>query len=149
MKSVNVAATILASATISVGCAVTPPEENLAALAEQSRASIEETREFIARLNPPTVRYVVYTPPLRYEYLNHRFVTLDAKEGLHLIEVDRDCPALASDTAWADMSDNERIRGRLRVRVDRLRGCRIDSIYKIPGDWNEPVPGKSVKPKNA
>lgn len=109
------------------GCATAPGTDE----AEPDPA-VEETYVYLQTVRPDTVMSVRFTEPLRYEVLNVRFVYLDLKSGRYLVEMERECKYLKSNQIFTDMADRRSMRGRLRARIDTIRGCRIDKIYELP-----------------
>jgi len=107
------------------GCAAAPEDA-------EPDPSVEETYVYLQTVQPETVLSVRFQEPLRYEVVNIRFVYLDVKSGRYLVEMERDCEYLRSGQLFTDMADRRSMRGRLRARIDTIRGCRIDQIYELP-----------------
>ena len=96
------------------------------------RASAEELREYIDKVQPEAVHVVRYKEPLRWKAINDYFATMETRDGPHLIELSWKCRDLGSNEIYVDMADRRYMRGILRARVDTLRGCRIENFYKLP-----------------
>ena len=105
---------------------------------DRTAASIEETQAWLQAVQPQTVSSVTFRIPLRYDYLNNQYVTLDVRNSLYLIEFQRPCPALRYD-ASGDTVDGRATQGVLR-RNDTIRGCRIGTIYRVPNVEREQTP---------
>jgi hypothetical protein len=57
---------------------------------------------------------------------------VETRDGPHLVELSWECKDLTSNQIYGDMADRRNTRGILRARADTLRGCRIESFYKLP-----------------
>lgn len=93
---------------------------------------IGETRAYIDALELETLSYIRYPEPLRYTPINMRYAILETNAGRFLLETERLCRPLMETTAHSDMIDVRRMRGRLRVSADTIRGCRLSAIYVLP-----------------
>ncbi len=98
----------------------------------KGRASAEELREYLDRVQPEPVYSIRYREPLRWRALNNSFAMVETLDGPHLVELSWECKDLTSNQIYADTADRRRTRGLLRARADTLRGCRIESFYKLP-----------------
>ncbi len=96
------------------------------------RASAENLREYLDKVQPEPAYSIRYREPLRWKALNNYFATVETLDGPHLVELSWECKDLTSNQIYGDMADRRRTRGLLRARVDTLRGCRIESFYKLP-----------------
>ena len=92
---------------------------------------IQETRVYLQTTQPETVSSVRYEEPLRYRAINQMFAILTTDTGVYLLETRRVCPSLFQDF-HDDMRDTRSMRGRLRPRIDTIRGCTIQAIYRLP-----------------
>ena len=92
---------------------------------------IQETRVYLQTVKPETVSWVRYEEPLRYQAINNMFAILETDSGTYLLETRRYCPSLFQDL-HDDMRDTRTMRRRLRARIDTIRGCTIETIYKLP-----------------
>ncbi|MCZ6770708.1 MAG: DUF6491 family protein [Proteobacteria bacterium] len=115
-----------------MGCASGKPEEDRRPPGGPGRASAEELREYIDKVQPDAVFVVYYKEPLRWKAINNYFAILDTRDGPHLIELSWECEDLFNQTVYVDMADRREKRGILRAKVDTLRGCRIENFYKLP-----------------
>ena len=117
------ASLVLIATILLVACRTLPapsePDSNVAA----TLAWIEETK-------PPTVGYVRYTPPLRYEIHNVRFVTMQDGGDYYLLEFDRDCSSLERGEIVSDAVKDAGF-GNLRAGVTRISNCLVTTIYRI------------------
>lgn len=95
---------------------------------------IEETRVYIQTVNPEIVSWVRYEEPLRFDPISNMHAILRTEAGVYLLETERLCRALTSADIYSDMADRRRMRGRLRSGIDTLRGCTIETIYRLPDD---------------
>jgi len=95
-------------------------------------ASAEDLREYLDKVKPEPVYSIRYREPLRWRVLNNYFATVETLDGPHLVELSWECKDLTSNQIYGDMADRRRTRGLLRARADTLRGCRIESFYKLP-----------------
>jgi hypothetical protein len=57
---------------------------------------------------------------------------VETLDGPHLVELSWECKDLTRNQIYGDMADRRNTRGLLRARADTLRGCRIESFYKLP-----------------
>jgi hypothetical protein len=110
---------------------------------EDRMAAIAETRAYVDAANLETVNSVRYRQPLKWDYLNNQYVTLDTTTGKHLIEVRRYCPDLSNNDRNAVYADSRsgivsNQAGELKVLRDTIRGCQISAIYKLPDVPPEP-----------
>ncbi len=96
------------------------------------RASAEDLREYLDKVKPEPVYSIRYREPLRWRALNNYFATVETLDGPHLVELSWECKDLTNNQIYGDMADRRRTRGLLRARADTLRGCRIESFYKLP-----------------
>ena len=96
------------------------------------RASAEELREYIDKVQPEAVYLVRFKGQLRWTAINDYFAIMDTRDGPHLIELSWQCRDLGSNEIYVDMADRREKIGILRARVDTLRGCRIENFYKLP-----------------
>lgn len=97
---------------------------------------VQETRVYLQTVKPETVNWVRYQDPLRYEVLNDLFVILRNGTGAFLLETKRTCTSLSQDL-HDDMRDSRLSRGRLRAGIDTIRGCTIETIYRLPDEEPE------------
>ena len=93
---------------------------------------IAETQAYIQAMQLETLNYVRYPEPLRYTPINMRYAILETNAGRFLLETRDLCRPLMAGSPHSDMTDERRMRGRLRTRADTLRGCRISAIYVLP-----------------
>jgi hypothetical protein len=108
-------------------------EDNDRPPGSRGRAPAEEIRAYIAAAKPEEVHAVRFKEPLRWTYLNNYFVLMEARKGPHLVELAWECKDLrASAGIYSDMADRREKRGVLRANIDTLRGCRIETFYKLP-----------------
>lgn len=106
---------------------------------DRTAASIEETQAWLRAVQPETVKNINFREPLRYEYLNNKFVTMDVRGSLYLLELERTCPALTYEPG-IHTQDNRVVRGVVRAGADTIRGCRIAHIYRVPDVEREAAP---------
>jgi hypothetical protein len=97
----------------------------------KGRASVEELRVYVDEVKPERVYTVRFKEPLRWKYLNDYFVIMESRSGPHLVELAWECKDLQGGI-YADMADRREKRGILRANIDTIRGCRIESFYKLP-----------------
>ena len=109
---------------------------------------VQETKVYLDTIQPETVLSVSFVEPLRYEVINVMFVYMEGHGGRYLLETERICRPLKSQDIFVDMADRRSIRGRLRAGIDTIRGCRIETIYKLPpvDETTGPYPGQSYTP---
>ncbi len=115
-----------------MGCASDKPEEDRRPPGGPGRASAEELREYIDKVQPEPVFVVYYKEPLRWKAINDYFAIMDTRDGPHLIEMSWECKDLRNQSVYVDMADRRAKRSILRAKVDTLRGCRIENFYKLP-----------------
>ena len=122
----------------------------LVACASGSREEIErtdprivETRVFIETVKPEIVTWVRYEDPLRYEVISNMHVILRTETGVYLLETEQLCRALTQIDIAEDMRDRRNMRRRLRADIDTLRGCKIETIYRLP---DEPAEAAEEEP---
>lgn len=110
---------------------------------------VEETMVYIQTVDPEVVNWVSYVGPLRTETISNMHALLRTNSGVYLLETERMCPSLTSEDIYADMADrrstlgmaDRRSRlGRLRAGIDTLRGCTIETIYRLPDELTETTP---------
>lgn len=97
-------------------------------------ASIEEVQVYIDSVKPEIVAVAGYKDPFGYTYINDKFVLLNGRGGAYLIKFRRLCNDLLSGGMHLDMVDYRERRGQLRAKIDTVRGCLIEEIYKLPDD---------------
>ncbi|MDJ0910778.1 MAG: DUF6491 family protein [Woeseiaceae bacterium] len=104
---------------------------------------IEETRVYIQTVNPEVVSWVRYEEPLRFDPISNMHALLETEAGVYLLETERLCRALTSVDIYSDMADRRSMRGRLRAGIDTLRGCTIETIYRLPDEPAETSDGET------
>ncbi len=119
---------IVASLMLSA-CATDAREE-----IERTDPRIVETRVFIETVKPEVVNWVRYEDPLRYDVISNMHVILRTETGVYLMETEQLCRPLTQIDIAEDMRDRRNMRRRLRAGIDTLRGCTIETIYRLPGD---------------
>ncbi len=121
-------------AVLLTGCAgwQDKPEEDRRPPGGPGRASAEELREYIDKVQPEAVHVVLFKEPLRWRVVNYYFVIMKTRDGPHLVELSWECKDVGSNQIFSDMADRREKRGILRANVDTLRGCRIENFYKLP-----------------
>jgi len=124
------ALTLLAVMGLLFGCAT--QEDSRSPPGGKGRASEEEIREYLDNVQPEPAYSIRYREPLRWRALNNYFAMVETLDGPHLVEMSWECKDLASNQIYGDMADRRNTRGILRARADTLRGCRIESFYKLP-----------------
>lgn len=107
-------------------------QENQQGARELSRASEKEVREYLDKAMLEEVSYVRFRKSSQWKYLNDYFVTAEAYDGDHLIEMNRECADLRAETLIYDMADRRSRSSLVRAGLDTIRGCRIKTIYKLP-----------------
>ncbi len=115
-----------------MGCASDKPEEDRRPPGGPGRASAEELREYLDKVQPEAVHVVRFKEPLRWKAINYYFAIMETRDGPHLVELSWECKDVGSNQIFSDMADRREKRGILRARVDTLRGCRIENFYKLP-----------------
>lgn len=126
----NASIALLLGMTALFGCA--PQEENQQSAREISRASEKEVREYLDKAMLVEVSYIRLRDSLEWEYLNDYFVTAEANDGDHLIELSTECADLRARTIYNDMVDRRYNAVVVRAGQDTIRGCRIKTIYRLP-----------------
>ena len=96
-------------------------------------ASAEELREYLDKVQPEPIYSIRFREPLRWRALNNYFAAVETLDGPYLVELSWECKDLTRTQIYADMADRRNTRGILRARADTLRGCRIESVSKLPG----------------
>ena len=124
------ALTLLAVMGLLFGCAT--QEDSRRPPGGKGRASAEELREYLDNVQPEPVYSIRYREPLRWRALNNTFAMVETLDGPYLVELSWECKDLTSNQIYGDMADRRNTRGILRARADTLRGCRIESFYKLP-----------------
>ena len=124
------ALTLLAVLGLLFGCAT--QEDSRRPPGGKSRGSAEELREYLDKVQPEPVYSIRYREPLRWRALNNYFAMVETLDGPHLVELSWECKDLTRNQIYGDMADRRNTRGILRARADTLRGCRIESFYKLP-----------------
>ena len=124
--------------TVLFGCAA--QEENPQSARELSRESEKEVREYVEKAKLVTVSHIRLRDSLEWAYLNDYFVTTEANDGDHLIEMTTECADLRARIIYNDMVDQRRRSLSLRAGLDTIRGCRIKTIYKLPEIDTSPEP---------
>ncbi len=122
--------TLLALMGLMLGCAT--QEDPRRPPGGAGRASAEDLREYLDKVQPEPVYSIRYREPLRWKALNNYFATVETLDGPHLVELSWECNDLTKNQIYGDMADRRRTRGLLRARADTLRGCRIENFYKLP-----------------
>ena len=115
------------------GCAVDgsePSSEEIAA----NDPRIQETRVYLQTVKPEIVSWVRYEEPLRFDAISNMHAILVSHGSRYLLETERLCRDLTSQDIYIDMADRRTMRGRLRAGIDTLRGCKIETIYRLPDD---------------
>jgi len=124
------ALTLLAVLALLFGCAT--QEDSRSPPGGKGRGSAEELREYLDKVQPEPVYSIRYREPLRWRALNNYFAMVETLDGPHLVELSWECKDLTRTQIYGDMADRRNTRGLLRARADTLRGCRIESFYKLP-----------------
>jgi len=124
------ALTLLAVLALLFGCAT--QEDSRSPPGGKGRGSAEELREYLDKVQPEPVYSIRYREPLRWRALNNYFAMVETLDGPHLVELSWECKDLTRNQIYGDMADRRNTRGLLRARADTLRGCRIESFYKLP-----------------
>jgi len=122
---------VLAATALLFACAAKEEKEDRRPPGGRGRASVEELRVYVDEVKPERVYTVRFKEPLRWTYLNSYFVIMESRNGPHLVELAWECRDLRGDV-YADMADRREKRGILRANIDTIRGCRIESFYKLP-----------------
>lgn len=111
---------------------------------------IEATRDFIAANQLQTVGEIRLYQQLNYRMINDYFVTVETRRGDYLVEFRSRCRALTQRDFQPHMVDIRRDPGRIRARVDTIRGCIIGEIYEVSEQQREELrqlgdaPGEEV-----
>ncbi len=108
------------------------PEDDEKPPGGPGRASAEELREYLDKVQPEAVHVVRFREPLRWKAVNDYFAIMETRDGPHLVELSWECKDLGSNQMFGDMADRRETRGILRARIDTLRGCRIENFSKLP-----------------
>ncbi len=119
-------------AMLLLGCAAEDEKEDKRPPGGKGRASVEELRVYVDEVKPERVYTVRFKEPLRWKYLNDYFVIMETRNGPHLVEMAWECKDLNASQIYSDMADRREKRGILRAQIDTIRGCRIESFYKLP-----------------
>jgi Family of unknown function (DUF6491) len=122
---------LLTATALLFACAAEEEKEDKRPPGGRGRASVEELRVYVDEVKPEHVYTVRFKEPLRWKYLNDYFVIMETRNGPHLVELAWECNDLRGDI-YADMADRREKRGILRANIDTIRGCRIESFYKLP-----------------
>ena len=125
--------TSLAGVCLVTGCASVGSETDSADAANED-PRIQETRVYLQTVNPEIVSWVRYEEPLRFDPISNMHAILRTNAGAYLLETERFCRALTSRDVYVDMADRRAMRGRLRSGIDTLRGCTIETIYRLPNE---------------
>lgn len=112
-----------------VACASGSREE-----VERTDPRIVETRVFIETVKPEIVNWMRYEDPLRYDVISNMHVIVETRTGVFLLETEQLCRALTQIDIAEDMRDRRSVRRRLRAGIDTLRGCTIETIYRLPDE---------------
>ena len=123
---------MLLSGLFMLGCAAEEEKEDQRPPGGRGRASVEELRVYVDEVKPTPAYTVRFKEPLRWKYLNDYFVIMETRNGPHLVELAWECEDLRSSQIYSDMADRREKRGILRAQIDTIRGCRIESFYKLP-----------------
>jgi len=115
-----------------IGCAAEEEKEDKRPPGGKGRASAEELRVYVDEVKPEPVYTVRFKEPLRWTYVNDYFLIMETRNGPHLIELAWECKDLRASQIYSDMADRREKRGILRAQIDTIRGCRIESFYKLP-----------------
>ena len=134
----NASVSLLLCMTVLCGCA--SQEENQQSAHELSRESEAEVREYLDKAKLVEVSFIRFRDSPEWEYMNDYFVTAEAYDGDHLIEMSKECADLRAGTFYYDMADRRRRKEVLRAGLDTIRGCRIKTIYKLPEVDDSPKP---------
>ncbi len=114
--------------TVLFGCA--SQKENRNDAREISRESENEVRTYLDEALLGEVPYIRFRNSLQWKYLNDYFVTAEANDGDHLIEMNTECAELRARTIYYDMADTRFRIDFILADLDTIRGCRIKTIYK-------------------
>jgi len=126
----NASISLLLGMMVLFGCATR--EDSRWPPGDKGQASAEELREYLDKAKPEPVYSIRYREPLRWRALNYYFAMVETRDGPHLVELSWECKDLINNQIYGDMADRRNTRGFLRARADTLRGCRIESFYKLP-----------------
>ena len=114
--------------TVLFGCA--SQEENQQSAREISRESEKDVRLYLDKSMLEEVAFIRFRKSLQWKYLNDYFVTAEANDGDHLIEMNTECAELSARTIYYDMADTRFRIDFILADLDTIRGCRIKTIYK-------------------
>ena len=126
----NASISLLLCMAVLFGCA--SQEENQQSAREISRESEKDVRLYLDKAMLEEVAFIRFRKSLQWKYLNDYFVTAEAYDGDHLIEMNTECADLRADTFYIDMADRRSRSSLVRAGLDTIRGCRIKTIYKLP-----------------
>ena len=138
----NASFSLLPCMTVLCGCA--SQEENQQSARELSRESEKEMREYLDKTKLVEVPYIRFKDSPEWKYVNDYFVTAEAYDGDHLIEMSTECADLRARTFYTDMADRRRRKEVLQTGLDTIRGCRIKTIYKLPEVDGSPEPTRDA-----
>ena len=116
----------LALVVIASGCATPQP-----------RQEVEAVRDFVVAAELEPVKQIRTNAQWSYSNLNERFLIVTASRKEYLVEFTRDCRYIdESIEPWgtglqSDMVDYRRDSRSLRARIDTIRGCHIETFYKL------------------
>ncbi|MCH7980027.1 MAG: hypothetical protein IID59_00865 [Proteobacteria bacterium] len=136
----NASISLLLCMTLLFGCA--SQEEDQQSARELSRESEKEVRMYLDKAMLAELPFIHFRDSLRWKYLNDYFVTVEANDGDHLIEMNTECVDLRAKIFYTDMVDRRSKRDIIRARRDTIRGCRIKMIYVLPESDGLPEPTK-------
>lgn len=102
----------------------------------QPDTSIEEAMVFIEATKPETVEFLRYRKPLHYDYVNDKYIMMEDNDDTYLIEFRKVCEDLSADTVVVEFLFQRAAQGLLRAKLDTIRGCLINEIYKLPEKKN-------------
>ena len=104
----------------------------------QPDTSIEEAFIYIQAAKPEPVAVLRYTKPMRYDYVNDQFVLMEEKAGTFLVQFRQVCESLTTDEITFDFVFQRSAQGLLRPKLDTIRGCLVEEIYKLPEPNDRP-----------
>ena len=138
----NVNVSLLLCMTALFGCA--SQDGNQQGARELSRESEKDVRLYLDKAMLDEVPFIRFRDSLQWKYLNDYFVTAEAYDGDHLIEMITECADLRADTFYIDMADQRSRSSHVRAGLDTIRGCRIKTIYKLPEVDGSPEPTRDA-----
>lgn len=110
-------------ATLIVGCAAKTQSQHSRAMTVNT--AIEDFIEVEALTQTDVIRSM---QELHYKVITDRYVIVHDRRTSYLTKFGRRCVELYQTEVTPDI---RRERNTLRAKTDSLRGCRIDSIYKV------------------